>query len=70
MAAIESAGSIEPQAVREGLARTKDFPGVTGTVTFAAGDRIPLKSVTIMQVDGGGQRFEAEILPQQVPLPR
>jgi branched-chain amino acid transport system substrate-binding protein len=70
MAAIESAGSTEPQAVREGLARTKDFAGVTGNITFAAGDRIPLKSVTIMQADGGGQKFEAEILPRQVPPPR
>jgi branched-chain amino acid transport system substrate-binding protein len=69
MAAIESAGSTEPQAVREGLARTKDFPGVTGNIIFAAGDRIPLKSVTIMQVDGG-QKFEAEILPIQIPPAR
>jgi branched-chain amino acid transport system substrate-binding protein len=67
MAAIESAGSTDARAVREGLARTKDFAGATGNITFAAGDRIPLKSVTIMQADGGGQRFEAEILPRQVP---
>jgi branched-chain amino acid transport system substrate-binding protein len=70
MAAIESAVSTEPQAVREGLTRTKDFPGVTGNITFAAGNRIPLKSVTIMQVDSGGQKFEAEILPKNVPPPR
>jgi branched-chain amino acid transport system substrate-binding protein len=70
MAAIESAGSTDAQAVREGLARTKDFAGVTGNIAFAAGDRIPLKSVTIMQVDRDGQRFEAEILPRQVPPPR
>jgi branched-chain amino acid transport system substrate-binding protein len=70
MAAIESAGSNEPRAVREALARTKDFAGVTGKISFAAGNRIPLKSVTIMQVDGGGQRFEAEILPKEVPPPR
>jgi branched-chain amino acid transport system substrate-binding protein len=70
MAAIESAVSTEPQAVREGLTRIKDFPGVTGNITFAAGNRIPLKSVTIMQVDSGGQKFEAEILPKNVAPPR
>ena len=64
MAAIESAVSTEPQAVHEAIARTKDFPGVTGNITFAAENRIPLKSVTIMQVDSGGQKFEAEILPR------
>ena len=56
--------------MREGLTRIKDFPGVTGNITFAAGNRIPLKSVTIMQVDSGGQKFEAEILPKNVPPPR
>jgi branched-chain amino acid transport system substrate-binding protein len=56
--------------VREAIARTKDFAGVTGSITFAAGSRIPLKSVTIMHVDDGGQRFEAEILPRQVPPAR
>jgi branched-chain amino acid transport system substrate-binding protein len=70
MAAIESALSTEPQAVREGLTRTKDFPGVTGNITFAAENRVPLKSVTIMQVDSSRQKFEAEILPKNVPSPR
>ena len=70
LAAIESAGGTDAQAVREALARTKDFAGVTGNITFAAGDRIPLKSVTIMQIDGGKQRFETEILPKNVPPPR
>jgi branched-chain amino acid transport system substrate-binding protein len=70
VAAIEGSVSTEPQAVREGLTRIKDFAGVTGNITFAGGNRIPLKSVTIMQVDSGGQKFEAEILPRQVPAPR
>ena len=70
MAAIESAESNEPQTVHEAITRTKDFPGVTGNITFAAANRIPLKSVTIMQVDDGGQKFEAEILPRQVSPPR
>jgi ABC-type branched-subunit amino acid transport system substrate-binding protein len=65
VAAIESAVSTDPQSVREGLTRTKDFPGVTGNITFAAGNRIPLKSV-----DSGGQEFEVEILPKNVPPPR
>ena len=70
MAAIENAGSTEAQAVREGLARTKNFAGVTGTITFAAGNRIPMKSVTVMEVDGGRQSFAADILPKNVPPPR
>lgn len=70
IAAIESARSTEPGAVRAALARTKDFAGVTGTISFAAGSRIPAKSVTIMKVDGGRQSFEVGILPEKVPPPR
>jgi hypothetical protein len=43
---------------------------VTGNITFAAENRVPLKSVTIMQVDSSRQKFEAEILPKNVPSPR
>lgn len=70
LAAIESAGSADPQAVRGSLVRTKDFAGVTGRITFAAGERIPLKSVTIMEVDDGKLGFKAEVLPKMVPPPR
>lgn len=69
MAAIEGAGSTEPQAVRDSLARTNDFAGVTGRITFGAGGRIPLKPVTIMEVDGGRRSFKANILPRHVPVP-
>ena len=70
MVAIENAGSTEAQAVREGLARIKDFAGVTGKISFAEGSRIPLKSVSIMEVDGGRRSFKADILPKNVPPPR
>lgn len=70
MAAIETAGSADPQAVRKALAATTDFAGVTGTISFAPGSRIPVKSVTIMAVNGGRQSFEASVLPASVPQPR
>jgi branched-chain amino acid transport system substrate-binding protein len=70
MTAIENAGSTNPQAVREALALTTDFDGVTGTISFVAGSQIPVKSVTIMEVDGGRQSFVANVLPKKVPPPR
>ena len=40
--ALKRAGSAEPAAVRDALAATKDFPGVTGTITMGD-DRNPKK---------------------------
>lgn len=70
MTAIQNAGSTNPQAVREALAATRDFDGVTGTISFSAGSQIPIKSVTIMEVDSGRQSFVTEVLPKKVPPPR
>jgi len=70
MAAIARAGTTDPQSVREALAVMREFAGVTGTISYVAGSRIPLKSVTIMKVDGGRKSFVAEILPKSVPPAR
>lgn len=67
--AIERAGSDDPQDVRTALAATKDFPGVTGDISYAPGDRIPRKSVTILAIDGGAERFVTSLVPQSVPVP-
>ena len=69
MAAIKSAGGTDPQAVRKALAATHDFPGVTGTISYRNGSRIPVKSVTVMSVMHGRPAFVATVLPQQIPPP-
>jgi len=69
MAAIESAGSAEPEPVRKALAMTKDFHGVTGSISYRDGSRIPVKSVTIMRVAGARQEFVGTVLPKRIPPP-
>jgi branched-chain amino acid transport system substrate-binding protein len=69
MAAIASAGSTKLQAVRKALAATSNFAGVTGTISYRGGGRIPAKSVTIMSVMGGRQGFAASVLPEKIPAP-
>jgi branched-chain amino acid transport system substrate-binding protein len=69
MAAIGAAGSTNPQAVRKALAATHDFAGVTGTISYRGGSRIPVKSVTVMSVTGGKQTFVATVLPKKIPKP-
>ena len=69
MAAIESAGSTKPQAVRKALAATHDFAGVTGTISYRNGSRIPAKSVSIIAVTNGRQSLAASVLPRKIPAP-
>lgn len=68
-AAIEAAGKATPEAIRDGLAGIENYEGVTGTISFTNGSRIPTKSVAILQVTGGKQQFVAEVVPQSVPQP-
>ncbi|RME06062.1 MAG: ethanolamine utilization protein EutJ, partial [Anaerolineae bacterium] len=54
--AIQSAGSIEPDAIRAGLASIESFNGVTGQMQFrGSGD--PVKSAVILQVRDGAFTF-------------
>ena len=69
MAAIESAGSTKPQAVRQALAAIHDFAGVTGTISYRGGSRIPAKSVSIIAVTKGRQSLAASVLPRKIPAP-
>ncbi len=69
MAAIKSAGSTKPQAVRKALAATHDFAGVTGTISYRGGSRIPAKSVSVIAVTEGRQSLAASVLPSKIPAP-
>ncbi|MBT8357410.1 MAG: ABC transporter substrate-binding protein [Desulfobacterales bacterium] len=54
--AIRRAGSTDRQKIRHALAKTKNFKGATGTITFNdAGD--PIKNAVIMEIAGGRYYF-------------
>lgn len=51
------------------LASIDGYSGVTGTISFAGGSRVPRKSVAILGVTSGKQCFVVEILPQSILKP-
>jgi branched-chain amino acid transport system substrate-binding protein len=55
--------------VRVALAATTGFQGVTGTISYRNGSRIPAKSVSIIAVDRGRQKFMGSVLPERIPTP-
>jgi branched-chain amino acid transport system substrate-binding protein len=50
--AMRRAGSTSGEKVRDALATTKDFPGVTGTITLNK-DRNPIKAALILKIENG-----------------
>ena len=60
--AIARAGSTEGKRIRDALAATSGFAGVTGAITMDA-DRNPIKPAVVLKVEGGRYRFAASVAP-------
>ncbi len=60
--AIRRAGTTDPKAVQKALVETKDFPGVTGMITFKD-DHTPSKSVLVVKLINGVQSSSVEVKP-------
>lgn len=67
--AISEAGSPDPAKVLDALAGIREFEGVTGTMGYTPDNRIPRKSVTILQIEGGKRKLVRQLLPERVPPP-
>ncbi|MBI4670816.1 MAG: ABC transporter substrate-binding protein [Chloroflexi bacterium] len=67
--AIKRAGSTDAAAIQKAIEGTKDFPGVTGSISFSADSRVPQKGVTIIQVKDGKFTLAEEVVPEKVPAP-
>lgn len=61
--AIRRAGSTERKRVRDAIAATRDWVGVSGTISFDA-ERNPIKPGVILKVEGGKARFAEKIEPE------
>jgi branched-chain amino acid transport system substrate-binding protein len=61
--ALQTAGKIDRQAVRDGMANIANFEGVTGTMQFQEGSGDPIKSAVILQIKDGKFNFFANANP-------
>jgi branched-chain amino acid transport system substrate-binding protein len=60
--AIKRAGKNDPRAIRDAIAATKDFEGVTGKISIDA-QRNAQKSAVVLKVEAGKAKFETSIAP-------
>ncbi len=56
--AITRAGSAEPKALKESLAKTMGFKAVTGEISYTRPSRVPVKGVSIISVKKGEYNVE------------
>lgn len=69
-AAIRNAGKLtgdikkDREAVRNALAKTKDYPGITGTISFPPGSGDPIKCANIVKINNNGEfEFYKSVCP-------
>jgi branched-chain amino acid transport system substrate-binding protein len=69
LAAVARAPKLERDAIRDALAATSEFPGVTGAVTFNA-ERNAVKSIVVVRIgDNGRQSVESHVTPEELAPP-
>lgn len=67
--AIKRAGSTDPKAICKALSETKGFQGITGTITYPPGKRVPQKTVTIIGIKNEKYTLAAKVIPEKIPKP-
>ena len=60
--AIRRSPSLKGPDLRDAIAATRDFPGVTGKITLNA-DRDPVKSAVVLKIQGGKAIYVATVKP-------
>jgi branched-chain amino acid transport system substrate-binding protein len=63
--ALQRAKSADRKALRDALAQTKDFPGVTGVITINT-QRNAEKKAVVLTIKQGRQEYETTLSPEEV----
>jgi branched-chain amino acid transport system substrate-binding protein len=66
--AIKRAGSTDAEAITKAIKETKNFPGITGSITYGDSN-VPQKGVTVIAIKDGKFTLGAEMVPEKVPAP-
>jgi len=60
--ALKNAPNLTPKEIRDAMARTKDFPCVSGNITFDEWGN-PIKSAVVLEYTAQGQKYVATVTP-------
>ncbi|MCP8894547.1 ABC transporter substrate-binding protein [Shinella daejeonensis] len=70
-AAVTKADSVEPTAIRDAIASLENVEGVTGKISYAGTQGMPLRSVSLVRIEGGDRALVSQGAPaaEDVPAP-
>lgn len=68
-AAVEKAGSVEPAAIGEAMGQLDALEVVTGELSYASGNGIPSKTVSMVAIEGGEFVLKEQFVPEFIPEP-
>jgi branched-chain amino acid transport system substrate-binding protein len=67
--AITRAGSTDPAKIRDALAATQGYKGITGSISYSQGSRVPDKTVSIIGVKNDKLFLASEVTPSWIAKP-
>jgi len=67
--AIKNTGSVDSAAIVSGLEGLKNYPGVTGSISYSPGQRVAAKGVSVIEVQGGKFVTIKSVAPSYIPAP-
>ena len=62
--AIRRAGTTDPQKIRDEIAATRDYEGISGKITIDS-NRNASKSAVVIKIEGGKLKFVESVPPEQ-----
>jgi branched-chain amino acid transport system substrate-binding protein len=68
-AAVEQAGSVEPAAIGEAMSQLDALQVVTGELSYAGGNGIPRKTVSMVAIESGEFVLKDQFVPEFIPEP-
>jgi branched-chain amino acid transport system substrate-binding protein len=68
-AAVTAAGSTDPQKVRDAIENLENVQGATGAITYKNQNRIPLKTVYLIEVKDGAFQLLKTMQPDPADIP-
>jgi branched-chain amino acid transport system substrate-binding protein len=68
-AGVTAAGSTDPKKVRDAIDNLENVKGATGTISFKGQNRIPLKTVYLIQVKDGAFHLLKTVQPDSADIP-
>jgi branched-chain amino acid transport system substrate-binding protein len=68
-AAVTAADSLDPAAIRNGIASIENLQGVTGPITYKGTTGMPLRSVSLVRIVAGDRELVVQGQPDPADIP-